>query len=78
MKWIVPAFTAVALAILSLSAPSPIFTTEASAGRMDGKGNCAGGVCTDKGVPCPVGTCSRMGTPYAKDVKYCSAANCRK
>jgi hypothetical protein len=31
-----------------------------------------------KGMKCPDGTCSKIGTPYAKDVKYCSAANCKK
>jgi len=30
------------------------------------------------GMRCPDGTCSKIGTPYAKDVKYCSAANCKK
>jgi ABC-type proline/glycine betaine transport system substrate-binding protein len=38
MKWIVPAFAAAALAVLSLSIPSPVFTTEASASKMNGKG----------------------------------------
>ncbi len=81
MKWIVPAFAAVVLAILSLSIPAPIFTIEASADRMNGKGNCSGGVCAEKkavNAACPAGTCSKAGTPYAQDVKYCSAANCRK
>jgi hypothetical protein len=27
---------------------------------------------------CPVGTCNKMGGTFAKDVKYCSAANCKK
>jgi hypothetical protein len=49
MKWIVMALAAVALAIFSLSIPAPIFTTEASANRMDGKGNCSGGSCTNIG-----------------------------
>jgi len=31
--------------------PAPIFTTQASADRMNGKGNCSGGVCTDKKGP---------------------------
>jgi hypothetical protein len=63
---------------------SAVLTTTASAdNRMTGIGNCSGGVCTDKGsiakgTPCPAGTCSKIGTPYAKDIKYCSAANCRK
>jgi hypothetical protein len=76
MKWIVPAFAAAALALLSLSIPSPVFTTEASANRMDGKGNCSGGVCTK--VSCPAKTCSKTGTSDAYDIRYCSAANCRK
>ena len=45
MKWIL-ALSAM-LAILSLSIPAPIFTTEALADRMNGKGNCSGGKCTD-------------------------------
>jgi hypothetical protein len=51
MKWIIAGFASLALAILSLSIPAPIFTTEASADRMNGKGNCSGGVCTDKKGP---------------------------
>jgi hypothetical protein len=31
-----------------------------------------------KGVRCPVNTCSKMGTERAKDVRYCSPANCPK
>jgi hypothetical protein len=27
---------------------------------------------------CPVGTCNMKGGKFAKDVKYCSAANCNK
>jgi hypothetical protein len=49
MKWTIMIFASIALAILSLSIPAPVFTTEASAGRMNGKGNCSGGVCTDVG-----------------------------
>ena len=56
---------------------SVVLTTAASADRMNGKGNCSGGVCAEKGVSCPAGTCSKAGTPYAKDAKYCSAANCK-
>jgi hypothetical protein len=43
MKWIIPVIAATAMAALSLSIPASVFTTEASASRMDGKGNCAGG-----------------------------------
>ena len=59
---------------------SSVLPTAALAGIMNGKGNCSGGVCTDakKTVACPAGTCSRAGTQYAIDLKYCSAANCRK
>ena len=70
MKIIVAALSFVFLSSVGL-------TTTALAGVMDGKGNCAGGMCTDRGVPCPAGTCSRMGTSMARDVKYCSAANCK-
>jgi hypothetical protein len=38
-------------------------------------GGSGGGVAKGK---CPEGTCSKAGTPYAMDVKYCSAANCKK
>jgi hypothetical protein len=48
----------------------------AYADRMNGRGNCVGGICTK--VTCPPKTCSRGGTSEAYDLKYCSAANCRK
>ena len=43
MKWLIAGFASIALAVLCLS----ICTTEASADRMNGKGNCAGGMCTN-------------------------------
>ena len=44
MKWIIAGFASMALAILSLSIPAPIFTTEASANKMNGKGmGCSSG-----------------------------------
>jgi hypothetical protein len=67
---------------ISLTALSFVFfssvalPTTALAGVMDGKGNCGGGQCTDIGALCPVGTCSKKGTPRARDVKTCSAKNC--
>ena len=27
---------------------------------------------------CPPGTCSKVGTSWAQDIRYCSAANCKK
>ena len=45
MKLIAAAFTALFLAALSLSVPAPIFTTEASANRMDGRATCGQMVC---------------------------------
>jgi hypothetical protein len=59
MKLMIAAFATIALAIFSLSIP------EASAdARMTGKGNCSGGVCTDKGrtgmTACPVGPVARL------------------
>jgi hypothetical protein len=67
----------VALSLVFLS--SVVLTTTASADRQNGQGNCSGGICAKQGpAACPAGTCSKAGTPYAKDVKYCSAANCRK
>jgi hypothetical protein len=48
MKWIIPTFATAVLAVLSLSIPAPVFTTEASADRMNGRGNCSGGVCADR------------------------------
>jgi hypothetical protein len=76
MKWMIPVFASIALAIFSLSIPAPVFTTQASADRMNGKGNCSGGVCTK--VPCPAKTCSPTGSSVAYDASYCSPANCRK
>jgi hypothetical protein len=55
---------------------SVVLPTTASAGIMDGKGNCSGGVCANKGVACPAGTCSKTGTSRARDIKNCSAKNC--
>ena len=46
MKWLIAGFASIALAVFCLS----ICTTEASADRMNGKGNCAGGVCTGGGT----------------------------
>jgi hypothetical protein len=40
MKLIAAAFAALFLAALGLSVPAPIFTTEASADRMNGKATC--------------------------------------
>jgi hypothetical protein len=51
MKWLVPMVAAFALAIFSLSVPAPVFSGKAEASRMDGKGNCSGGVCTKTGTP---------------------------
>lgn len=50
MKCIIAGFASMALAILTLSMPAPIFSSQASAGIMNGKGNCAGGVCTGGGT----------------------------
>jgi hypothetical protein len=50
MRWIIAEFAAVALAVLCLSLPAPIFSSEASAGIMNGRGNCSGGVCTGGGT----------------------------
>jgi hypothetical protein len=65
------------LAVAFVFLSSVVLTTAASADRMNGKGNCSGGVCAVNGVRCPAGTCSKAGAPYAKDAKYCSAANCK-
>jgi hypothetical protein len=46
MKLIAAAFAALFLALLSLSVPAPIFTTEASANRMDGKPTCGQTTCS--------------------------------
>jgi len=46
MKWIFAVIASVALAALILSIPAPPFSSTASADRMNGKGNCAGGMCT--------------------------------
>jgi hypothetical protein len=45
MKWITPAFAAFVLAVAGLSIPASIFTTEASASKMNGKGStCSSGM----------------------------------
>jgi hypothetical protein len=49
MRWMIAGFAAFALAVLCLSIPAPIFSSEASAGIMNGRGNCSGGVCTGGG-----------------------------
>jgi hypothetical protein len=46
MKLIAIAFAALFLAVLSLSIPAPIFTTEASADRMNGKATCGQMTCS--------------------------------
>jgi hypothetical protein len=45
MRWLIAALASVALAIFCLS----VCLTEASANRMNGKGNCTGGICTGGG-----------------------------
>jgi hypothetical protein len=66
------------LAVAFVFLGSVALTTTASADKMNGKGNCSGGVCASQGMRCPAGTCSKAGTPFAQDAKYCSAANCKK
>jgi hypothetical protein len=46
MKLIAAMFAALFLAVLSLSIPAPIFTTEASATNMNGKPTCGQMVCS--------------------------------
>ncbi len=76
MKCMIAGVASIGFAILSLSIPAPIFTTEAYANNMNGIGNCSGGRCTT--VTCPAGTCSQRGTKEAVDLRYCSKANCKK
>jgi hypothetical protein len=45
MKLIAATFAALFLAVLSLSIPAPIFSTVASADRMNGKATCGQMVC---------------------------------
>ena len=40
MRWIITGSAAFLLAVVSLFVPAPLFTTEASASRMDGKPSC--------------------------------------
>jgi hypothetical protein len=40
MRWIITGSAAFLLAVVSLSVPAPLFITEASASRMDGKPSC--------------------------------------
>jgi hypothetical protein len=49
-------------------------TYSAGGARGISHGGAAGGAMGK----CPAGTCSKAGTPYAMDVKYCAAANCKK
>ena len=45
MKWFFPIVAAFALAIFTLSVPAPIFSSEASANKMNGKGSgCSSGM----------------------------------
>jgi len=76
MKWMIVGALSIGLAILSLSIPAKIFTTEALANNMNGIGNCSGGKCAT--VTCPAGTCSRTGMKEAIDLRFCSKANCKK
>ena len=46
MKLIATMFAALFLAVLSLSMPTPIFTTEASANRMNGRATCGQMICS--------------------------------
>ena len=46
MKLIAATFAALFLAVLSLSIPAPIFTTVASADRMNGKATCGQMTCS--------------------------------
>jgi hypothetical protein len=70
------------LAVAFVFLGSVALTTTAWADKMNGKGNCSGGVCasqgTSQGMKWPAGTCSKAGTPFAQDAKSCSAANCKK
>jgi hypothetical protein len=87
MKWIsFSLLAAMALAILALSISAPMLSSGAYANKMNGKGSgCSDGVCMGINSPkygqkvaCPVRTCSMAGTAYARDIRNCSAANCRK
>jgi hypothetical protein len=87
MNWIsFSLLAAMALAILALSISAPMLSSGAYANKMNGKGSgCSDGVCMGINSPkygqkvaCPVRTCSMAGTAYARDIRNCSAANCRK
>lgn len=55
---------ALAVALVALA------STDASARKFNDRGGAAG--------YCPAGTCAKGGGSMANNVKYCSAANCRK
>jgi hypothetical protein len=79
MKWIsFSLLAAMALAILALSISAPMLSSGAYARCSDR--HCMGINSPKYGqkVACPVRTCSMAGTPYAHDIRNCSAANCRK
>lgn len=66
---------AVTMSILAASALFPIASAQAfdaskSSGMADYNRGIAG--------PCPAGTCNQKGGPNAKNVKMCSAENCKR
>ena len=74
MKAVVTAWAFLFVAIISGSS----FSTSAFAvqpGTMKGTSATYGNAGKAK---CPPGTCSKVGTSWAQDVRYCSAANCKK
>lgn len=62
-------FATVAAACLAMAAVSISNALEAKAQKVGASGN---------SIMCPVSTCGKTGTQRAKDVKNCSAANCKK
>jgi hypothetical protein len=65
MKCLIAGFASIALAVFCLS----ICTSEAFADRMNGKGNCSGGVCTGGGTVWSSGANKPPKTPKTTKVK---------
>ena len=72
MKAIFLTMTLLATSIFLIAGSAQAFDATKSGGMSDyskGMGDMAG--------RCPAGTCNQKGGPFARDVKQCSAANCK-
>jgi hypothetical protein len=67
----------IALTAIMLATSGFLIATSASAFDASKSGGLAD---YSKGISgrCPAGTCNQMGGPNARDVKFCSAENCKR